>query len=43
MLVLKERLLELQERLAARETGEVERKHAVKYRKVCVWEIRLWV
>lgn len=34
MLVLKEKLLELQERLAERERGEVERKHAVKYRKV---------
>ena len=43
MLVLKERLLELQEKLAAREKGEVERKHAVKYRKVGgFWECLGW-
>jgi hypothetical protein len=34
---LKERLLQLQEKLAAREVGEVERRNALKYRKVrCV-------
>lgn len=34
--MLKERLLALQEKLAERERGEVERRHAVKYRKVSV-------